>query len=122
MNDFNDGEIVCFIYGDTLQKGIYSKAENIVYGIDFLTGTPKINPEKCCCNYILDVQKLIENKIDSQKYKIQFTHEQEDFICYQIGDWYLKWKSCIANKDGTHRLGIAKEDLKNMICEKQINE
>jgi hypothetical protein len=45
-----------------------------------------------------------------------FTREQIDFINWQIGDWYLNWKGHIANKDGTHRLGIAKEQLKSMIC------
>ena len=44
-----------------------------------------------------------------------FTPEQIDFICWQIGEWYLTWKGCIANKDGTHRLGFAKEQLKTMI-------
>ena len=46
--------------------------------------------------------------------KPKFTQEQKDFICYQIGDWYLKWKGNITN--GQHRLGIAKEELKVMIC------
>jgi hypothetical protein len=46
----------------------------------------------------------------------KFTAEQIDFICWQIGEWYLAWKDGIANKDGTHRLGYAKELLKTMIC------
>lgn len=44
----------------------------------------------------------------------RFTPEQVDYICYQIGDWYLKWKCNITT--GQHRLGIAKEELKSMIC------
>lgn len=43
-----------------------------------------------------------------------FTREQVDFICYEIGDWYLLWKNKIAS--GEHRLGFAKEQLKTMIC------
>lgn len=47
-----------------------------------------------------------------------FTPEQIDFICYQIGDWYIEWKDrlVIDLKKGTHRLGYAKEQLKTIIC------
>ncbi len=47
-----------------------------------------------------------------------FTPEQIDFICYEIGDWYLEWKDrlVIDLKKGTHRLGYAKEQLKTKIC------
>jgi hypothetical protein len=46
----------------------------------------------------------------------RFTREQEDYICYIIGNWYIKWKDNMT--DGTpHRLGIAKEALKEMFCE-----
>lgn len=46
------------------------------------------------------------------------TPEQIDHICWQIGDWYLYWKEQIVvdMKQGTHRLGYAKEQLKEMIC------
>ena len=45
------------------------------------------------------------------------TPAQKDFICYTIGDWYLKWKECLIDYDSrTHRLGRAKEELKIMIC------
>lgn len=52
------------------------------------------------------------------KYQESFTPEQIDFICYQIGDWYLEWKDrlVIDLKKGTHRLGYAKEQLKTIIC------
>ena len=47
-----------------------------------------------------------------------FTAEQIDFICCQIGDWYLEWKHrIIINLDkGTHKLGYAKEKMKELIC------
>ncbi len=46
-----------------------------------------------------------------------FTKEQIDFICYEIGDWYLDWKHRITTGDGHgHRLGYAKEQLKSLIC------
>lgn len=46
-----------------------------------------------------------------------FTPEQRDFICSQIGWWYLLWKGNMATGEGTqHRLGVAKEGLKTMIC------
>ena len=61
MNDFNDGEIVIWIFKSQIHKGVYSKIDNVVYGIDFLVGVPKISPEYCSKVYISDVQELIEN-------------------------------------------------------------
>ncbi len=63
----------------------------------------------------------------------EFTYLQVDHICFQIGEWYLKWKDNLIekvftnNETGeirvTHNLGRAKEDLKMMICDdKDINE
>ncbi|HAT1796289.1 TPA: hypothetical protein JBL19_06180 [Legionella pneumophila] len=47
----------------------------------------------------------------------EFTQEQIDFICYQIGEWYLDWKPCLVDwQTKNHRLGYAKEKLKTMIC------
>ena len=46
--------------------------------------------------------------------KPEFTREQEDWICYQIGEWYLNWKYKIT--PGTSLLGIAAEDLKELLC------
>lgn len=47
-----------------------------------------------------------------------FTREQQDFICWQIGEWYLEWKAKISSglEPGQNRLGFAKEQLKTMIC------
>jgi hypothetical protein len=51
--------------------------------------------------------------------KIDFTKAQEDYVCYVIGDWYLKWKVAFSAdcKCGAkqHRLGFAKENLKRML-------
>lgn len=51
--------------------------------------------------------------------KIEFTQEQKDHICYVIGDWYVIWKNKIIAdyENQTHRLGVAKEQLKIMICD-----
>lgn len=47
-----------------------------------------------------------------------FTPDQVNWICSQIGDWYLIWKRNIANfEEKTHSLGFAKEQLKTMICD-----
>lgn len=50
--------------------------------------------------------------------KNSFTPEQIDFICYQIGDWYVEWqdKMWVDGKPNQHWLGRAKEQLKTMIC------
>ena len=46
-----------------------------------------------------------------------FTRDQINHICFQIGDWYLKWRDCITEQPGVpHKLGYAKEQLKTMIC------
>lgn len=47
-----------------------------------------------------------------------FTPAQIDFICYQIGDWYIEWqdKMWVEGKPNQHWLGRAKEQLKTMIC------
>ena len=47
-----------------------------------------------------------------------FTPEQRDFICAQIGWWYLMWKDkmWVEDKPNQHWLGRGKEDLKTMIC------
>ncbi len=48
---------------------------------------------------------------------VGLTGEQIDHICYQIGEWYVQWKDKLINfDDKTHRLGFAKEQLKEMIC------
>ena len=50
-------------------------------------------------------------------YEPNFTQEQKDWICYQIGEWYIEWKQKLVNyEDRTHRLGVAKELLKSKIC------
>ena len=46
--------------------------------------------------------------------KQSFTTDQIDYICARIGDWYNIWHKKIAR--GNHRLGMAKEELKTMIC------
>lgn len=53
----------------------------------------------------------------SKKIQESFTPEQIDFICCQIGDWYLDWKERMVTGEGKyHRLGVAKEYLKIKIC------
>ena len=49
---------------------------------------------------------------------VELTTQQIDHICYQIGKWYIKWqdKMWIEDKPNQHWLGVAKEQLKTMIC------
>jgi hypothetical protein len=54
---------------------------------------------------------ILLNQPDSTR--PDFTAEQVDYICYQIGEWYLKWKNTFQTPN---RLGYAKEELKIMIC------
>jgi len=47
----------------------------------------------------------------------KFTKQQVDFICHQIGEWYEQWKNQLVDYETrTHRLGQAKEALKERIC------
>lgn len=63
-----------------------------------------------------DPEYLRRHKMEQEMYA-SFTPEQRDFICSQIGWWYLLWKGNMATGEGTqHRLGVAKEGLKTMIC------
>ena len=85
-------------------------------------------------SYIEDYPKLdfpsllsFENEFDEVEFsppqqkqakKIpEFTQEQKDFICHQIGEWYFNWKEKLIDyEQKTHKLGYAKELLKTMIC------
>lgn len=62
-----------------------------------------------------EYQERYDRLIKNQE---SFTREQVDFICWQIVDWYLEWKDrlLVDLQKGEHRLGFAKEKLKNMIC------
>lgn len=53
----------------------------------------------------------------------KFTKQQVDFICYQIGEWYVQWKNQLVDYDNKqHRLGYAKEVLKERICGEEYYE
>ncbi len=53
----------------------------------------------------------------------KFTKQQVDFICYQIGEWYLEWKNQLVDYDNKqHRLGYAKELLKEKICGEEYED
>lgn len=71
-------------------------------------------------------QTILEEEVPeyAARYKMEqtmwetFTMEQKDFICAQIGWWYLMWKDnmWVEDKPNQHWLGRGKEDLKTMIC------
>lgn len=60
----------------------------------------------------LDRYTLEQNIVNS------FSVEQRDFICAQIGWWYLVCKDTMREEDkyNQHWLNVAKEELKIMIC------
>lgn len=52
---------------------------------------------------------------------LNLTREQENEICYRIGMWYMFWKPQLVDyKNKTHKLGMAKEDLKTLLCDSLI--
>jgi len=53
----------------------------------------------------------------------KFTKQQVEFICYQIGEWYVQWKNQLVDYETkTHRLGFAKETLKERICGEEYED
>jgi hypothetical protein len=46
----------------------------------------------------------------------KLTYEQEVYLCEIIGKWYSKWENKLIDKFGNNQLGRAKEDLIDMIC------
>lgn len=52
--------------------------------------------------------------------KPEFTKKQEYWLCDVIGDWYLHWKDKMCSGDGTRNLGFAMDNLKEMICDKDV--
>lgn len=63
---------------------------------------------------ISKIQSLIDNYCEHNPNKPNFTQEQKDFICRQIGEWYLMMKPLL---EGQHNLGYMKEKLKQMVCD-----
>lgn len=47
--------------------------------------------------------------------KPEFTEEQQNYLAEVIGHWYLHWKHGIVENGVQHKLGHAKETLKNLI-------
>ena len=67
------------------------------------------------------VERIGKMVMDNNKMK-EFTYLQVDHICHQIGEWYLAWKDRMC-PGGLHNLGLAKEELKLMICgDKDISD
>lgn len=53
----------------------------------------------------------------------KFTKQQVDFICDQIGEWYVQWENQLVDYETrTHRLGFAKEELKARICGEEYKD
>lgn len=51
-----------------------------------------------------------------------FTREQEDWLLEVIGDWYFEWKDKMTEDGSPHRLGYAKEKLKDIIFDCKPDE
>lgn len=46
----------------------------------------------------------------------KFSPEEQNEICFKIGEWYLVWKHKIDRKKRPHTLGVKKEKLKDIFC------
>lgn len=59
------------------------------------------------------ILNMIDNYCDEEPNNPNFTQKQKDFICWQIGKWYLMMKPLL---EVQHNLGYMKEKLKLMVC------
>ncbi len=92
------------------------------------------NADKCCNEHTCEQNEqltkwketiqLIQEIYPDLKYRYEqetqlrksFSKEQINFICDQIGHWYVDWKDNLVDYDSKqHRLGYVKEQLKTMI-------
>jgi hypothetical protein len=64
------------------------------------------------------VERLEEENLALKEELRDLSKVLKDRLCFQIGEWYLEWKNCLCFSNGTHRLGFAKEKLKERICSK----
>ncbi len=64
-------------------------------------------------NLIKKIQSMIDNYCDEEPNNPNFTQYQKNFICYQIGEWYLMMKPLL---EGQHNLGYMKEKLQLVVC------
>lgn len=101
---------------------MYKRQKNILKNPEFATTEGAIT---YCKDVKVDVSILeaahpeYKERLDrEERIQASFTAEQKDFICWQIGEWYVEWKRRIIVdlEEGTHRLGYAKEQLKELIC------
>jgi hypothetical protein len=61
-------------------------------------------------------ENIFEKEVQPAKERMNLTFDQEAELCGIIDIWYQKWQDHISYTDDYHRLGEAKEELKEMIC------
>lgn len=98
------------------------KKEAVEYKPDEVLGEEVLNMVSAWKDIISSVEssnpEVKEYYERTKRMQESFSYQQRDFICYQIGDWYLEWqdKMWVDGKPNQHWLGTAKEQLKAMIC------
>lgn len=48
---------------------------------------------------------------------IKLSKNQENLLCSLIDYWYLMWKYKMTDNSAPHSLGVAKEELKRIVCD-----
>lgn len=104
---------------------MYFKMKRMVAEIEVRGNMDELEVRNNVSDLKLGIQEL-ENRYPEflERYNYEkkmfatFTPEQQNFICCQIGMWYVLWKDkmWIDEKPNQHWIGRAKEQLKNMIC------
>lgn len=96
---------------ENIIDGIYTSGTHNLYNLNGKFLKTISNPNSAFIDPTFDLQlahiyckRFVESVFDSL---------QQDHICYVIGEWYLKWKE----KDISSHFGLAKEELKKMICD-----
>lgn len=98
-------------------KHLHKFQEEAVYGD--LEAVEKCKELFNALEIIISACPSLKERYDKEiAFHKSFTNEQVGFICFQIGEWYIEWKHkmWIDDKPNQHWLGLAKEQLKTMIC------
>jgi hypothetical protein len=93
--------------------------QNYVKNNENLTEEQKTNIIEFISHYDIENLKPFFELMKTNNMK-KLTYEQECFICEVIGEWYLKWENKLIDKWGNNQLGRAKEDLIEMICNRDL--
>ncbi len=105
-------DVLAIIHGE-IKKVFLDQA---TAGVEWVLCDADCHYEICDSTHWMPLPEPPENKVP------KFTPQQIDYVCYMIGEWYLIWKHKIVDQGTLHRLGYAKEELKEMLFPIEENQ